>query len=629
MQGNTNAVIGKGGGSGATVTAINKTGSTITTGQKVWLNENAQMADSSYKFAGVNEQNYLSRSGNFAYANGKTYSITNESATSVGSISAGSGEITYMADNSVFANYGRVDGVSQYSLPITNYHFGDDYFGFDGKFNKINMTDGSVIQSWTLGSGATYTVQSETCKVGNYFYRLSHNSTYSIKVTLNDDGTATGVRYNFSYVDTNSRYPIGVTVDNKYIIADSVSSNLGSSGYLRIIEVIDEDNFKELPQSEMPTELQKYFSTAKGYFVFNPYTGILTAVDSTSIDYVVMKYENGEWKTIPVTLALPEDITSFTSGLVVSDDLSRASISYKATQYGSYAYSHIHNLTTTQGYAAVPYRFYNVTENTITGYAGNDTEADGEVIVGIGSVPSVDNGGTGGGNYDPTTPPLEEVTFNDSYIDTDKIVSVGRVFNTDKGEPTSVDLANLTENSGFTQYSNSLFNSEDKSLANEFYLRFHLSDRVGDEFMKNQFVYLFGHNTASDGGNWWDETDRSDQFSIVFGFDSEWVYKTVGVNTGFVDENGWHSPNTRVDIGGELQFGWNTIKMYYNNDIQSWVLGFGDNFSMEYSIPELPKVCKPYNIISLVENAGYGDNCVDLAETGFKLNGEWVWRAVK
>lgn len=389
MQGNTNAVIGKGGGGGATVTAINKTGSTITAGSKVWINENVQMAGSSYKFAGSNVESCLSRSGNFAYTSSDTYSITNESATNVGKVAAGSGKIRYMADNSVFANYGRVDDVAQYSLPTSTQAFGDDFFGFDSKFNKINMTDGSVIQSWTIGSGASNILVADTCKVGNYFYRLTHNTSYMTKVTLNDDGTATGVRYNYSSVDTSSRYPIGVTTDNKYIIADSTASNLDSTGYLRIVEVIDEDNFKELPQSEMPTDLQKYFSTAKGYFVFNPYTGILTAVDSTSIDYVVMKYENGEWTTVPVTLDLPEDITAFTSGLVLSDDLSRASISYKATQYGSSSYAHIVNLTTTQGYVAVPYRFYNVTEDTITGYAGNDTEPDMEVEVSVAGQPSV------------------------------------------------------------------------------------------------------------------------------------------------------------------------------------------------------------------------------------------------
>lgn len=615
---------GSGGGSGATVTAINKTGSTITTGQKVWLNENAQTQGSSYQIENIassavaNSSGVLSRSGTFAWRNNYLFSIGADSATNIGSFTGNASRVKYGINDSVFImdqydSY-RIDETIQFAV---NYRYiKDNYFASSvNEVVQLNVADGSLVSSLgKIGSMyySLFVINDKFYSVGSSAYKYTHNGTSFEQTQINITNGATF-------------YPIDVTADNRYVIGatSDAYSNSTNPPMLRIIEVIDEDNLKMLTQSEMPADLQEFYSN-DGNFVFNPYTGILTAVDYNGTSYVVMKYENGTWTKLTIDLGIGEE--PLKGSLTLSDDLTRACIAYGSS--GAW-YSYIINLTTIEGYAAVPYRFYNVTENTITGYAGNDAETDGEVIVGIGSVPSVDNGGTGGGNYDPTTPPLEEVPFNDSYIDTDKIVSVGRVFNTDHNEPTAVDLANLTENSGFTQYSNSLFTSEDKSLADEFLIRFHLSDRVGDGNMKMQFIYLFGHNTASDGGNWWDETDRSDQFSMVFGFDSEWVYKTVGINTGFVDENGYHTPNTRVDIGGELQFGWNTIKMYYNNDIQSWVLAFGDNFSMEYGIPELPKVCEPYNLISLVENAGYGDNCVDLAETGFKLNGEWVWRATK
>lgn len=625
---------------GEQVTAINKTGTVITTGQKVWLNENAQIQGSNYNLANlsVTDASYvglISRTGNFGWCANKLYSIGSDTATYISDLSTKNGYLfKYMDNGSVFKCYGancqgqatRVDENAQYILD-TAYPLSGNLFyryttgDYTGNVQEINLNDGSVIKTYKVGYSSA---KIPWAVINGKIYTLESNAR---RWTLNEDLTTTQDTYTFENATT--LYAAGTTIDNRYVIAatDEAFSVGAADSYLRLVEVIDENTLKCLTQSEMPEDLQEFYSKSCR-MVFNPYTGILTVSAYGGLSYAVMKYENGTWTKLPVDLGLENYPNKFLQTVItVSDDLSRACVGIGATPYNLQPY--IINLTSTSGYTAVPYRFYNVTENTITGYAGNETEADGEVIVGVGSVPSVNNGGNGGGNYDPTTPPLEEVPFNDSYIDTDKIVSVGRVFNTDRNEPTAVDLANLTENSGFTQYSNSLFTSEDKSLADEFLIRFHLSDRVGDGVIKSQFIYLFGHNTASDGGNWWDETDRSDQFAMMFGFDSEWNYRTVGVNVGFVDENGYHTPNTRVDIGGELQFGWDTIKMYYNNDVQSWVLAFGDNFANEYPIPELPKVCKPYNLISLVDVAGYGDNCIDLAETGFKLNGEWVYRCVK
>lgn len=596
MLGKTNAVIGTGGGGGATVTAINKTGATITAGSKVWINENVQTQGSSYQFAGVNEEGYLSRSGNFAYNGRDTFSITNESATNVGKVSAGSGKIRYMADNSVFANYGRVDEVAQYSLSTSTTLLGDDYFGFDSKYNRINMTDGSVIQSWTIGSGASSTLVADTCKVGNYFYRLTHNTSYMTKVTLNDDGTATGVKYNYSPVDSNSRYPIGVTIDNKYIVAASSGSNLSSSGYLRIVEVIDEDNFKELPQSEMPAELQKYFSTAKGFFVFNPYTGILTAVDSTSIDYVVMKYENGEWKAVPVTLDLPEDITAFISGLVVSDDLSRASISYKATQYGSSSYAHIVNLTTTEGYVAVPYRFYNINENTITGYASNDTEPDMEAQISVASMPKIDTGSS-----DVIVP--YEIDYNKVTIVND----YGTL------EFSSNDNGNVTVLTGFDGSSGFWFNDApmfgiDETL--EYQFKFRMNDEHRAALAGT--VALGNFQSSSEGKVEFSSVLDANLIGISISEDFKGSSKIYLDTTQIIGE--WVTVNIRVNEEGNWQIyaDKGVVDSYTTTDARgsltiplNYYILFGNNYERTPNIS------------------------VDLEETGFKQNGEWVYRCVK
>jgi hypothetical protein len=613
---------------GEQVTAINKTGAMITSGSKVWLNENQQTQGSSYSIenSATSTPYYasgvLSRTGQWAWRKGGLFSIGADSAIKVSDFSSyavcvkygADGSVFLMGDNSSTMRSYRVDEIAQYTY--NGRFLGEDYFinsSDNSTIVQVNLSDGTVIK--TLGKPSSYT---PACmfKINDCFYALSTSSAIVTKYKYN------GESFEQSSISSNSvgMYPIDVTTDKRYVIGAMSPnySNYSSGTQLRILEVIDEDNLHMLTQAEMPADLQEYYS-AEGFFTFNPYTGILTAVKRNSTDYVVMKYENGYWTKLPIDLGVSEPLKG---SLTLSDDLTRCSIAYGST--GSW-YAYIINLETTSGYSAVPYRFYNVNENTITGYAGNDTEPDMEVIVGVGSVPSVNNGGS----YEPTTPPLEEAVLDSNYIDTNKVLSVGRVFQNEFNIPTAMDYATLSEDSGAIVYSDGSFNSEDKLVADEFVMKFYFSDRVGNEFMKSQFVYLFGHNTASDGGNWWDETDRSNQFSIAFGFDSEWNYRTFGVNVGFLDENGLHSPNTKVDIGGELPFGWNTIKMYYNNDIQMWCLAFGDNYANEYSIPELPKVCKPYNLNAFIENAGYGDNCIDLAETGFKLNGEWVWRAVK
>ena len=40
----------------------------------------------------------------------------------------------------------------------------------------------------------------------------------------------------------------------------------------------------------MPADLQPYYSSKRGYIVFNPYTGILTCATVDEASYVIAKY---------------------------------------------------------------------------------------------------------------------------------------------------------------------------------------------------------------------------------------------------------------------------------------------------------------------------------------------------
>ena len=367
MQGKTNAVTSSGGSSATTVTAVNKTGAVVTKGDKVWLNSNAKIMGSKYI---IDDSNYnygivMSRTGNFASNYTTLYSLGTDSATYIGDfLRSLSNVIKYLPDNSVFVgNNTRSDDTAQYTTSFTNL-LGENYAftgtSGDSKIHQFNIADGSIIQTWTSTNKNTY-LSTEGVKVGNYFYRLVSNARY--KYHLGDDGT---IVYdgNFTYdnPDGYSLYPLGVTADNKYIICNTAAVN---DIYLRIVEVIDDNHFKCLTQSEMQADLQEFYSTSC-YVTFNRYTGVLTVAKNAGAAYAVVKYNNGVWNKLNVDLGI---ITKFNTPITLSDDLSRACI--QITE-GPYAV----NLSTTSGFAAMPYRFYTNSEDTITGYALEDAQPD-------------------------------------------------------------------------------------------------------------------------------------------------------------------------------------------------------------------------------------------------------------
>lgn len=389
---------------GATVSAINKTGSTITTGSKVWINENTQSAGSNYQIGTAGNKpadklGVIDRLGTFGFYNNDFYNIGADSASYVGDATkVNLGYIIYMADNSMFSNgsyASRIDGIAQYSTGSL-YCVGDDIFinSRGTKAYQLNMTTGEIINTFT---NPQEMVTDHPAKVGNYIYRLYGSNSNANYKWLIDYENLTLTRS--SYTITNAPYQldlknVGVTIDNKFIIASKESNPAtgSSSNYLYIIEVLDDGNLRIL--SVYPAELQKWNSTACG-FNFNPYTGILCVHAYEGADYGIYRYDNGTWTQLPVDLSLPENAL-FCSAITITDDLTRACYSYYLSDATTTKISKIVNLETIGGYAAVPYKFYNINENTITGFAGNDADPDAEVIAGIASVPSVN---IGVGNY--------------------------------------------------------------------------------------------------------------------------------------------------------------------------------------------------------------------------------------
>ena len=394
MLGKTNAVIGAGGGGGATVTAINKTGTTITAGSKVWLNENVQTEGSNYNLSSLTITDtslvgLISRTGNFGWCANKLYSIGSESATFISDLSTRAGYLyKYMDNGSVFKCYGanyqgqatRIDENAQYVLneayPLSGNLFYRNISN-KGHIQEINLEDGSVVKTYNIGYGSA---KIPWAVINGKVYCLDSTQ---YRWTLNDDLTTKQETYTF--VNATTLFAAGTTTDNKYVVAGTDEAfSAGSSGnYLRLVEVIDENTLKCLQQSEMPEDLQEFYSTYCR-IAFNPYTGILTVAAFGKSSYAIMKYENGTWTKLPVDLDLENYSGKFLqTAITVSDDLTRAYVGIGASPYNLQPY--IINLETTSGYAAVPYKYYNITENTQTGYAGNDAEPNGEVIVNVAS----------------------------------------------------------------------------------------------------------------------------------------------------------------------------------------------------------------------------------------------------
>ena len=597
---------------GEQVTAINKTGSLITTGQKLWLNENVQSANTSYQmpYIGSNKGCFICRTGTYGYASNSTYSLTDTTATKQVSISADYWNKLRYADNGAMfvskdATCWRIDEQAQYTInfiPIGGDMFMNNY----GEYKRLDITNGTVIENLPQFTNfpdtrVLFVEDSSVCISYRQraFYNREENKwvTYGINVANHDGSLNT----------------IAMTLDNKYMLCSdgyNYSSTNDSGWGLRLIERIDPDNYRVLLQSEMPEDLQDFYTGSS--ITFNPYTGILTAAKQKSTNYVVMRYENGTWTKVPVDLSgFLGDTNFFRGPLTVSDDLTRACATYSVGASSSAIYGQIINLVDTSGYVAIPYKSYNVTENTQTGYAGNDAESGSEVIVGIGSVPSVpsvDDGGNGGDVSVPYEINYDNVTVvNDSgslYINQN-----------DKGSYTVI--SGFDGNSTGFWFNNAPAFGLDHSYTYQF--KFKLEDGNVNSLLGTYAL-----------GNFQDESfiNPSIRFNLEHNPDTnsdDLIIELVG-RTDVLYRTTLYAP--------DLVNRWVTVEVKVDSDDARWhiysdgpVISYEDKATGEAELISFP--LNYYLIFTNNEGRVPASLSVDLEETGFKQNGEWVYRAVK
>ena len=410
--------ISGGGGGGATITAVNKTGSAISAGQKVWLNDGGQVQGSSYQMYGSSGtstyyqayQNIIDQTGLYGNRSPNLYALTNTQANLIQSTTSGYG----------CSNYYFYDGDKEALLIMTDISYAQNlrniYAGNIWQMSggtvipgyKSNYCTGSnsLIKTFDYETGETTNAYTLTKTLENYrgatlIYLDKYKTIYSFTgrqsayYQITAEGLIEGSLSISSYY-----YPIGCTQDCKYIIC--VGNPMPTSRFsttLTLLKVDDQLDIKELTQTQMPADLQDYYAGSNS-IVFNAKTQILTCTKTNSSDYVVMQYSGGSWTKLNIDLST--ELASYPywrGGLFLSDDLSRASLNVGTVSNGAY-YGRIVNLTAQTGYIAQNYATYNVNSDTITGYATEDAAADASFTANIAS----QNSGGGGSN------PGEEIT---------------------------------------------------------------------------------------------------------------------------------------------------------------------------------------------------------------------------
>ena len=393
MLGKTNSNL-KSAGGGATVTAVNKTGAAISSGDKVWINNGSQVAGSQLAVnqnvtGGVNGP-VIDPSGTFGWSARVKYSLTADTITKLGETPAGMnvGKVVYGAGNSMFLHGDtgaqRCDSINQYSLgDFSNLITNGSYMligSGNGTLKKIDLNTGEVLKTYSK----TASNEGWYVSFGNIVYYFGSNGSTAKKWVV-DDETLGVTETSIPFDNGSVIYPTGVTADGKYIICGrNPQSMFSTTGFVRIVERISEDHLKCLLENEMPADLQPYFGTKKGFISFNPNNGVLAVVVSPT-DYVVMQYKNGVWHKLNIDLGYPENATGVTCGVTFSNDMNRCSIGYKSASTGTTTQARFVNLTTTTNFVASAYKPSNISAETVTGFAKGAASVDGSFEASVAS----------------------------------------------------------------------------------------------------------------------------------------------------------------------------------------------------------------------------------------------------
>lgn len=177
----------------------------------------------------------------------------------------------------------------------------------------------------------------------------------------------------------------------------------------------------------------------------------------------------------------------------------------------------------------------------------------------------------------------------------------------------------LFDTNYYTPYDNCVeyFIHHNFELFDEFQLKFHISDITNNGY---QYLKIFGDDSVFEQGS-----DTSLLFMFNIGYDgTRKLCQLVGGSTAEEGGYGYIFADFEQD---KINFGWNTLSMKFDQEQNLWALYLNDSdYSEPLYVEQLPAQCFVADAWKFINNHGDGQNCVDIVNSGYKKNGNWVYQ---
>lgn len=394
-------------GGGDVVNAKNYTGSTVSTGDKVFLNYQTDVVDdyASETTTVYNIYPCLSGDGDcFTYASASNTSgikYINSIADSDFTVITSNGLyqysnyttsypciVRYTPDGKAIRNYSNTmqcisaNWWTVNSCSFLGFDLGTPGFTNSSPYNiyLLDMNNGGILSTISLGGSNYY---SSTCAIAASDSEIYSFGNLPYYITI-DRQNLTGTRSNCATSGTiGTVYSFGVTTDKKYIVG-CTGKIPSDSQSLKLIEIVSAGSVRNVGADEVIPELGYWMTSNKAFaFTFNPNNGILCCADCTSKVYGFYRYDSvaHSWSVVNINLdAVISDIDNFAGQITVNNDLTRALICYKPTGVSA-TYSRVIALENNIGFVADAYSWPAVNSETLTGYVTTGGAAGADIEV--------------------------------------------------------------------------------------------------------------------------------------------------------------------------------------------------------------------------------------------------------
>ena len=361
----TPGLFSKGQSSGDEVTAINYTGTSISAGDKVWLNEKANVSASSttMNFSSSNYNRLINRPGTDVFCSAQKYNINTQTIEGTNKYLNPRNHIVFTSAGGLYNdNYKITDFISELS-----FHRLDENYALNTRMTRdtyylyrVNSND-NILKTWTI-SNLDYNSNGyyDGCVIGNILYLNYEEYLYTGQINENDsDISMTKQGY------SDYRKHVWYTTSDNNLAIGLINGSYGTShnewqGTIQLFKINNDNSVTKWTSSN--SDLNDLISRLNYItFNFNRNTGILCiGTSSYGIQenyYGMFKYENGDFTTIVLNLDNPP--SSGYRALSVCDDMSKlvlGSILYTLQQ------------TADGTYKALPYT-YGIGNQSLTGVA--------------------------------------------------------------------------------------------------------------------------------------------------------------------------------------------------------------------------------------------------------------------